>query len=97
MRGQTLVYINSKGQSSKTGRLAPSQYRWLKQMSQKERGKWMDIVYEKKLDQPRRKPIYDEEFKDPTNINLEECSDDCVDIEDVIHREMEELNAHWRD
>lgn len=94
MKGQTLVYINSKGQSSKTGKLSPPQYKWLKQMSQKERGKWMDIIYEKKLDQPRRKPIYDEEFKYPTNINLEEFEGDSVDIEDVIHRELEELNAY---
>lgn len=87
MASNVLVYKNSKGQSTKTGRLSPKQFRWLRPLTQEERGKWLQKLYE--IESKERKRIYDENFEDPTIIHTDE-SGEPIDICDMIHQSMEE-------
>ena len=86
----TLIYINSKGKNSRTGKLSPKQFRWLKPLSQEERGKWLQKIYE--IESKERKRIYDENFEDPTAIHTD-CEGEPVDVCDLIHQSLEEYQT----
>lgn len=88
MKGQTLVYINSKGQSSKTGRLAPKQFRFLKLLTQEERRKYVEMMRAKYPEECQRISIYDEEWEPPTMDY--EYDGESVDILDAIHAALKE-------
>lgn len=88
MKGQTLVYINSKGQSSKTGRLAPKQFKFLKPLTQEERRKYVEMMRAKYPEDCKRISIYDEDWE-PPSINYTNGGEP-VDILDAIHAAFKE-------
>lgn len=90
-KSNTLIYINSQGRNTRTGRLSPSQFRFFKPMTQKERGRWLNKLYN--LDNIAYTSIYDENFVDPCSQYEDYSHATVVDIIQVIHEALKELYA----
>ena len=65
-----------------------------KPLTQKERGNWLQNIYE--IESKERKRIYDENFEDPTAIHTD-CEGEPIDICDIIHQSMEEYQPEILD
>jgi hypothetical protein len=92
LKPDTIIYINSKGRNTRSGKLSPAQLKFFKPMTQKQRGVWLNRLYN--IENVKYfSNIYDENFKDPCAQSIECNGSNIVDIIQVIHESLKEVYA----